>query len=667
MPALRRPSARAVAALAAVLCLAALPALATPSLGALSQRARSNPVDALGRVFPEPMLALDYVQFSPDPVTGVSQYLDGIAELERRYPEVISVDDIGDLIGEPGVRSRGGRQIPVITVTDHAVDDGDKVDLYVSMSIHGLERAGLEGGLRFIEDIAMGYAREQAGGEPYLLSNGNPDKPFFTEMTATEVLAQARLVFVNLNPDGWAAGDRFTPGTGFKRGNDANNLDLNRQWPTIGWSRGSGAQYRTMSEPEAQAGRKLIEEYLGVPEGAADLHGQFNDDVLLAIMFPAGQFDPLGLTQQFELADAIKYNVNNSVFPGAGGLLADLNMPVKPAEFHTAYDAIGYDDSGFQGDYLVQQGILEMDHEYIFSNLVPNNVWVAPLTQVHVDTTRELLKATIVTTIVARKHGAITYSADLGGTVAYVHNPEVLTEAGAEQEPPFGFEQQPYTSTSMRYYADLSRYTATPLVPITADAVAAGAGLEAFDTIVVTDRDLPRYRTSTGVLATPDGAAFWGNLRAFAEGGGNLVLTDAALQGLESMGVVATGSVRRITQYAGSITSVDRGHQLLDGVEGVIGQTYFEVPLGYPVSGGNQAPAWTVATSAWESAGGTRAASAGGQTALGTLDLGQGRIAVFGAVLPDATQRFPHTQGLADYAVTYAGNAIMVNALTWVR
>ena len=666
--------------LLAVLAVAAVPAVATPGV-AVPTPASLVEVPDPNRVFAEPLLSADYVQ--------LPQYLEGIAELERRYPDVVDVTPIGDLVGAPELNaSAGGRDIPVIEITDESVPDDDKTDFYFSMSIHGLERAGLEGGVRFMEDIAKAFYTERDGGETYVLANGNPDNEFYRQMTATEVLQSARLVFVNLNPDGWAAGDRGNVSTGYKRGNDRVS-DLNRQWPTLGWARSSGSQYETMSQPEAQAGRKLIEEYLGVPEGAADLHGEFGDDVLLAIMFPAGQFDPWQLQKEYALADAIKHNVNHSVHPGAAGLLSASPLPPvsgikpQPAEFHTAYDAIGYDDAGFQGDYLVQQGILEMDHEYVFSNLVPNNIWIPELTQVHVDTTRELLKATIVATIQA---DAVPYAPDLNGTVGYVENPEVLrhTDPGIP-DPPFGFEQQPYESTSMEYYRDLAKYVAegSALVPVTSDAVAGGRGLEGLDTLVITDRHLPRYVTEDGSLAQPDRAAFWSAVKAFAEAGGTVVLTDRAVQGVADLGIVDAGAVTHLKQYAGQVTEIDRSHPLLDGVEGIVGQTYFEVPLGYPVAGGNHAPATGVDIDAWKAAGGSIAGYLGSRAqdgalasvkvevpgtgqavGLGSVGLGEGKVTIFGAVLPDASQAHPHTQGLADYAVTYGGNAILVNALS---
>ena len=650
-PALAATTRRIVAALA-VAALAAVPALTAPA-------AAIDPDPT--RVFPDPLVAGDFVQYSENSVSPGPKYISGLRELEDLYPKVVRVAPIGKLIDKPKLKSVGGRAIPVTIVTDESVPNKGKVDLYISMSIHGLERAGLEGGVRFIEDIARGWYAEKAGEDPFVLTNGDPDRKYYAEMTASEVLRKARLVFVDLNPDGWAAGDRSPDAEGsFKRGNDHEYenalpgplccVDLNRQWPTLGYARDTGEQYKTMAEPEARAGRKLIENFLDVPEGAADLHGENEDNVLLAIMFPGGQFDPRGLAQQVELAESIKYNVNHSVFPGAEGLLSDLNDQVYPAEYHTAYDAIGYDDAGFQGDYLVQQGILEMDHEYIFSNAAPNNVFVPALEQVHVDTTRALLKATIVTTI---KSDQIDYTANLKGRAAYVFNPKVLrhTDPGLPK-PPFGFSQKPYASTSMQYYRDLAKYTTTPLEPINVNDVAAGRGLKRLDTIVVTDRHV-------------DSDKFWTSLRRFVRDGGNVVLTDASLKGLVDLKVVEKSAVTRILQDAGKIENVDREHPLLEGVTGIFGQTYFEVSLGFPFGvDGDRSPAWIVDTEAWENAKGTTAGTAGDGTALGSIDVGDGTISIFGAVLPDASQKYPHTQGLADYAVTYGANAVLVNAMT---
>jgi hypothetical protein len=128
---------RTLLALLTLLAVAAVPAVAVVPAGVDAVAADSpslvEPLD-LDRVFAEPLLSTDYVQLTPDPITGESQYLAGIAELETRYPDVVTVTPIGDLVGAPELNaSAGGRPIPVIEVTDTSVPDEDKVDLYISM------------------------------------------------------------------------------------------------------------------------------------------------------------------------------------------------------------------------------------------------------------------------------------------------------------------------------------------------------------------------------------------------------------------------------------------------------------------------------------------------------------------------------------------------------
>lgn len=677
------------------------------------------------RVFPDPLINGDFLQFTSGTLGGLAMpYLEGLEELENRYgvtredgAGAMEVNEICELVcdlmeeedlnvismsgalvrddnGDPvKITSYGGRDLPVITLTAPSTTDNpaeDRLDLYFSLSIHGSERAGVEGGLRYIEDLLIAFEAEQTGTEPLtgpkVLTAGDPANPDYASYTVTEALETARFHFIAPNPDGWADGDRNDGRGLYHRGNDNGNIDLNRQFPTLGWH-ANGAKYNTGSEPESRSVITLVEDYLGIPEGAADLHGEFADNVLLAIMFPAGQFDPLQLQGQYRLAEAIKYNVNTSVHPGAAGLLSEyIDGEVYPAEYHTAYDAIGYDDSGFQGDYLVQSGVLEMDHEYIFSNLAPSSVFVPELEQVHVDTTRALLDATIAVTLKAyetsdperadRTLPGLDYEVNLDGDgdgserVGYVFDPETIDHADVENGPRFDLPQQPYSSTSMNYFTDMQQVLAdgTVVEPIT-DLT--DTDLTGFDRIVVVDDTID-----------PADTARWALLDAYTRAGGDLVLTDSALQGLETLGAVAADSVGTMTQYAGEISEVDTDHPLLEGVGGIIRQTYFEVPLGYQMG---TAPAWYVDADAWT---GTTAATVGGVSAsqdlivantygnstdevvlfpgdpaVGTIDHGEGRITIFGAILPDAGNVGPNTHGLADYAVTYAGNGILLNAL----
>ena len=48
-----------------------------------------------------------------------------------------------------------GHEIFVIKITDHKVPDKEKETLIFSLSVHGNERGGLEGGLRTAEDLAI--------------------------------------------------------------------------------------------------------------------------------------------------------------------------------------------------------------------------------------------------------------------------------------------------------------------------------------------------------------------------------------------------------------------------------------------------------------------------------------------------------------------------------
>ncbi|MDQ3953313.1 MAG: hypothetical protein M3279_10190, partial [Actinomycetota bacterium] len=52
---------------------------------------------------------------------------------------------------------------------------------------------------------------------------------------------------------------------------------------------------------------------------------------------------------------------------------------------------------------------------------------------------------------------------------------------------------------------------------------------------------------------------------------------------------------------------------------------------------------------------------------LGRVKVGRGTVGVFGAVLPNPTERYDHFYGLADYAVTVAGGQILNNMIAFRR
>ncbi|HZK50138.1 MAG TPA: hypothetical protein VFD47_01070, partial [Actinomycetota bacterium] len=204
---------------------------------------------------------------------------------------------------------------------------------------------------------------------------------------------------------------------------------------------------------------------------------------------------------------------------------------------------------------------------------------------------------------------------------------------------------------------------------------------------------------------------FSGAVAEFAGRGGNVVLTDGAIQGLTALSTgITADQINGGSFYAGWMDFDDgRGatydvHHLADDVnkEGAAEgsstvdgqsfehrhQTYEPVPLGYYVSpsgAGNSecdsdrcdSPNWIVDQQAWQDAGGTTAArtlvretvSPGSPsttgTSLGELDYGAGRIRIAGALLPDPTEDNYHPFGLSSYALTYTGYQLFENLVDW--
>ena len=245
---MRLKSAVLVATIAGLLGLPATAATATPVC--TDGYMGGPPLAACGgRVFPESEITRGYVQYSPDPV-GFIEYQHGMEYLAELYPRWISVFTLQDLYGRNAVsagddevrsydeedRDVGdGRNIFVLKITDHKIPDRKKKPLFFSLSVHGNERGGLEGGLRTAEDLAI--AAEQGGTitdgiENYESTTGT--KPKFHEYEVKDVLKEEIVYMTSFNPDGWAVGDtNRVPTAPYERGNSL-GTDLNRQMPTVG-------------------------------------------------------------------------------------------------------------------------------------------------------------------------------------------------------------------------------------------------------------------------------------------------------------------------------------------------------------------------------------------------------------------------------------------------
>ncbi|MGH2753748.1 MAG: M14 family zinc carboxypeptidase, partial [Actinomycetota bacterium] len=188
-----------------------------------------------GRIFPEAETTVSFLQHDN------GEYVAGMKALEKDFPRFVKVRTFSQMRGRESL-SAGGRDIWMVEITDFEAPERNKIPVAVSLSVHGPERAGLEGGARYAEDLAR-WATDEPDHE---LRNGTERDS--TGMPVSKVLERVHLYLTNVNPDGWAQGDVANGGV-FVRGND-NGVDLNREFPTTGWTK---TDYTPLSEPESRA------------------------------------------------------------------------------------------------------------------------------------------------------------------------------------------------------------------------------------------------------------------------------------------------------------------------------------------------------------------------------------------------------------------------------
>jgi hypothetical protein len=598
-----------------------------------------------GRIFAEPEQSLTFVQHDN------GEYEGGIKALEQQFPRWVKVRTFAQKLDKE-VKSAGGREIWMIEITDFDAPEKNKIPVTVSLSAHGPERAGLEGGVRYAEDLA----RWAESDPDRTLRNGTEKDS--VEIPIRDALKKTHIYLANINPDGWAQGDIQNGGL-FQRGNE-NGVDLNREFPTKGWTKVS---YTPMSEPESKAWVQLVRSI--DPVVASDLHGELTsvNNAFADIMYPAGQWDPRELAQEERLARHMASNVAR-YFDEEGVVIADVtgNAEMKPADYATAYDVVGYDDSGFMGDFFTEQiGAVEVDVEHFLSHQAPNSTWIPLLEQAHVAAVRGEIETLIVEALVTKK----TDVSLALGKVGYLFDPRVATnkDGYGGPPPPDGYTPRPYRATRMKYFKDLSRYTTKPLRKLTGMEIIKG-GLKGLDSFVISNRPSPwneegRVRHKNAYVTA---------LRRFVRHGGNLILTDRALKLLPRLKVVAKDAVRQDLYNAGHVDIEDFEDPYTKKLTDTASQTYYEVPLGYSVDE-DSSPHWTVARDAWEGAGGESVAYITDESriGLGRIEKGRGTIGIIGALLPKQTEKFDHLYGLADYAVTVTGGQILYNMLKFGR
>jgi hypothetical protein len=599
-----------------------------------------------GRIFPEAEGSASFVQHDN------GEYEAGLLALEEEFPRYFRATTFSELLGEEAL-SVEGREIWMVEITDFKAPEKGKVPVAVSLSVHGPERAGLEGGVRYMEDLAR-WAAEQP---EHKLRNGTDGDSI--AVPVSEALKKVHVYISNINPDGWASGDVANGGV-FQRGN-GNGQDLNREYPTIGWTDTGNTP---VSEPETRWWIRALRRV--DPVVSTDIHGELTsaNNAFADLMLPAGQWDPVEQAQHERLARHMasnveryfeQQNIDTSEVMGEEGM--------TPAEYATGFDVVGYDASGFMGDWFTQNGAVDMDVEHFLSHMVPNSTWVAALEKAHIAAVRGEIETLIVEALVTRR---VKVSLKLG-RVKYLRNGKTVksSDGYGGPKPPKRVEPAPYRANRLRYFRDLSKHAKRPLRGVT-PARLARRGVGRTKTFVVTGAFGKAFRKMPKPLKARRAATR--GVKRFVRRGGNLVLTDGALKLLPKLGIVKKRAVQRRVYTAGHVNPTAWGDAYLKKVHGTASQTYYEVPLGYSLDE-DTSPHWIVAQAAWENAGGKSIAYVDDETeiALGRVKRGRGTVGIFGAILPDPTERYDHFYGLADYAVTVAGGQILNNMIAFRR
>lgn len=687
-----------------------------------------------GRVFPE---AFAHEEYGPDTVPatdfiGFFEFQAGLEYLAAQYPDYLTVHEVGTSVGLDG--GSGQDQFPVymleITNLQSPMPMEERQSVLFMLSIHGNEKGGREGGFRVLEDLVKGIG---IGAETVQGGAGLPEpiaKPTGGEVqTYQDYLDFMRVFLLFPNPDGWAhdevpyvATEAGLCGTLFCRTN-GNGVDLNRQAPTLGWQ---DPNRNVVGEPEAVGYYNwMLTNDIDWSYGI-DIHGMLMHRNFAAIMLPAASMTPQEMQRSLRLAETLKERLNGNDHFAAwqtlfetGEQAEDLTAPVREAaclpedptgqipavpfgecplagsaldtvgsstfaEYYTVIDAIGYTDSGFNGDYFAQDTGLNApgyDIELAYNHIAVDSQYEglgAFLNDYHVTTVREIVKSFMDAAALD-----VQISFETGGLrTLYLEPPFVATNLDDEAATPGGWADenagddlwdygpdQAFFARPAKYWEDLRPFLRDGdqpgvLVKTTADKITRTA-LDRYDTLVIPGSAIKEIEDDASALAT---------ILAWVEGGGDLVLTDEALRFFDLSGLT-TGAVDVSHEYMGGI-KVDLSHPMLEKVRGGVMQMYEPTPIGFEV-GANAAPNWFVAADAVTGLGGEIAGRACGSTSLndpacddngaglGFVPLGQGRIQFMGSLLPDPTEEFYHPYGLDHYATTYSGNQILRNMLGW--
>lgn len=541
----------------------------------------------VGRVFPEALQTNDFISYA--------EARAGLDILLEENPDLLELKELGPSLGwvNPATGEREPHAIFAVEVTDEKseVPAENKRTLVFFLSIHGNEKGAREGGLRVIEDFARGTG---------LVSE---------EPELAEMLSYQKLVFIFANADGWTHEEvqyRVDPRPDHFTRENANNTDLNRQFPTVGYL---FEEYTPLSEPEPQVMAAYTKSLTNVVAGA-DMHGMLQNTNLVRMLLKDGQKTQQALFENQRLAELYKERLNNNPHYDVWAQAPDQAGTCcgEVAQWAATFDAIGYSASGTAGAWIVQQQGLDAPGytvEFAYNHLTFDNYYPGPgavFNDYHVEATRDIVSvfmnfAAQVVNLSVETHGQRT---------AVLSNPFVATNADDDRakyagwfvenplDDAFDIANNAFEAAPHSYWADLQQYVRVGDAPGILDAYDSPAQLSTrlggYDNIVVPGSAASRILADAAALS---------ELKAWVNGGGHLVLTDGALQLVPALGLEVEAGNK--SAYSGYMDIVDRGHAYTSNLQGFPRQTYDPNPLGFAPG---TSPVWFVDRAQWEAAGG---------------------------------------------------------------
>jgi hypothetical protein len=506
-------------ALALVLVVAALPAAANlPAVLEPALQTRVNPIatdeatyQLYARVFSDPHGCFVAGGQAPSPGQVISPWakgrgcaidylsyaevVNGARFLAQRFPDLFEIIRLDEAYGNPAYTSAGlprllatsdgdlkalGRdRSPLylfkVTDADSDIPEADRLHFAYSLSIHGLERAGLEGGVRAMEDLVTWAACEKeayAGSTPACDLEGPFPKPIVESETdrpvptAGETLRRTVSYFFLPNPDGQRAGQKsdpvevrdgnlnpsYLPGASFTRGN-GNGVDLNRDWPAVGYTQRS---HQPWSEPETRAFGEVLLDIRdrtsgGAFAGGIDLHGMSTARAFSYTLLGADQRDyrKNAITVDTSLRTWEDQTARLTWSPYIGDSTGD-GVQDRPAalpvadEWGSIYDTLGYTITGGLGNWMddsrIGLGGVGINNEMALSNIAPNTLYEPALNQTHIDGNKGLIYSQIASLLYEDE---IDRTFRPGGRVGYVFDPLRITEDGTARPGNPGLPAQP--------------------------------------------------------------------------------------------------------------------------------------------------------------------------------------------------------------------------------